>query len=396
MSVPAGRASAHDDGWGERSGFRRVSRWVLGRPLPSDPEERLGTDLVVGAGLAFFAFGALNLVATQLLLPLPDDSVVLSAWTTCVFMLGLVGALVGLRLGAPVRVGAHVICASSFVVVAGSTVLHGGIYSPVLILWAVLPQMVGILVGRAAAIGWLLLLVLALPAMHLAEQAGWLHSIAVAPETYFPSLVVILGTGCAAAASMAILHDRIHDSLRRSLEAERRKLRHAAGHDPLTELANRRLFEQMQEMALRRADRTKQRVALFVIDLDGFKPINDAHGHASGDHVLRVVAARLREFTRVSDSIARLGGDEFAILVELVDGDTAACVVAARIQEALALRLDVGEGADVEVSSSIGVALYPDDGATAAELHEAADTAMYAAKAAGGGRHCFFADRAAV
>ncbi len=375
-----------------RFGFHAVSRWVLDRPLPSEPAERLRADLVVGFALAFVVFGAFSLVSTQLVLPLPDDSVVLSAWTTATFMLGLIGALIALHLGAPVRFGAHVICGTTFLVVAASTIAHGGIASPVLILWAVLPQMAGILTGRRAAIAWAVLLVALAPAMHVAEAAGHLHVIPVSQDAWVPSLLVILATACGAAACMAVLHDRIQMGMREQLDAERKKLRHAAGHDPLTNVANRRLFEEMQTIALGRAARSKQHLVLFVLDLDGFKPINDAHGHAAGDDVLLAVAERLRGLTRITDAIARVGGDEFAILAEQIESPDAARAVAQRIEEALDVRLAMPDQSEVAVSFSIGAAIYPDDGETAAELNEAADLAMYSAKAAGGGRCCFYAD----
>ena len=256
-----------------------------------------------------------------------------------------------------------------------------------------LPIVAGILAGRGAAIGWSGAVVLVLLGMSQAERIGLLNPVPVSEATYLPSLISILAIACAAAAAAVVLYETTNLNLRRNLEDERQKLRYAAGHDPLTDLPNRRLFEELQQHALQRATRSKQKAALFVIDLDGFKPINDAYGHAAGDDVLQTVATRLREFTRATDSVARLGGDEFAILVEFLDSVETAALLASRLSETLMLQVEPEPGVSAEVSSSIGVALFPDHADTAEGLNEAADLAMYAAKAEGGDQHCVFDER---
>ncbi len=166
------------------------------------------------------------------------------------------------------------------------------------------------------------------------------------------------------------------------LEAKQRHLDHLAHHDPLTGLPNRLLFFDRLEQAIRHAHRRRQGVALLFLDLDQFKQINDTYGHDLGDRFLQEVARRLRHTVRESDTVARIGGDEFAVILE---GLHEATDVAAAVQHLIQVfskpvKLD---GQNFLASCSIGISLYPQDGADVATLLRNADTAMFRAKAAG-------------
>jgi diguanylate cyclase (GGDEF)-like protein/PAS domain S-box-containing protein len=162
------------------------------------------------------------------------------------------------------------------------------------------------------------------------------------------------------------------------VERERR-IRHEADHDPLTGLANRRTLERTLGAAVARAGAHGHEVAVLLLDLDGFKAINDAYGHATGDVTLREVAARLRRVVRERDLVARAGGDEFVVVLpDLARGDGVAQECAARVDAALAEPLSIGR-----VHAAVGVACFPDHGADAAALLAHADRAMYAQKAPG-------------
>ena len=160
------------------------------------------------------------------------------------------------------------------------------------------------------------------------------------------------------------------------------ELLHRAQHDQLTGLANRAAFDQALEHALARAQRTpERRIALLLMDLDGFKAINDTHGHLAGDVVLKTVAARMRKVQRKSDLVARLGGDEFACLVEDPAPD-ALDLLAIRLIEAIGEPVDIGDW-QVKVGCSIGIATYPNAATDARTLYEHADRAMYEVKTNG-------------
>ena len=136
---------------------------------------------------------------------------------------------------------------------------------------------------------------------------------------------------------------RLETDLRRVIELQE-ELRHAAMHDPLTELPNRTLFLDRTEHGLNLAGRNGQWPAVLYIDLDGFKPVNDTYGHEAGDQLLRTVATRLGTCLRNGDTAARLGGDEFAVLLEGPLSGEAVQEVVDRIQAALNVPVDLGDG----------------------------------------------------
>ncbi|MBA2253532.1 MAG: EAL domain-containing protein [Chloroflexi bacterium] len=166
------------------------------------------------------------------------------------------------------------------------------------------------------------------------------------------------------------------------------QLAHRALHDPLTGLPNRTLLMDRVGQALTRG-RSSNLVGLLFLDVDDFKSINDTLGHATGDRVLREVAARLKTCIRPQDTAARIGGDEFAVLLATLDGEGDAMVVADRIAASLAIPIEVESG-DLHVTASIGVATSADEVDGAEMLLRSADLAMYWVKSHGPGRSTVF------
>ncbi|MFK8029939.1 MAG: putative bifunctional diguanylate cyclase/phosphodiesterase [Gammaproteobacteria bacterium] len=175
-----------------------------------------------------------------------------------------------------------------------------------------------------------------------------------------------------------------------------------AYYDRLTGLPNRHLFSQELDDVLNDARTQKRQFAMMFVDLDRFKRINDTLGHSIGDELLKAVADRLQSCTRPSDGfvqvdgeyaddirLARLGGDEFVLMLDQVDGETAASKIADRVISALSLPFNC-KGHQLVVTPSIGIAFYPKDGRTKDELLMNADSAMYRAKAAGRNTHKFY------
>ncbi len=177
--------------------------------------------------------------------------------------------------------------------------------------------------------------------------------------------------------------------------SERKKqeaLRHQALHDALTDLPNRTLLYDRVAHGIRTAKRESRSLALLLLDLDRFKEINDTLGHHVGDLMLQEVAARLRQQVRESDTVARLGGDEFAILLSQVKDLDTVRQLSEKILKALAEPFD-RQGLTLEVSASIGIAMFPDHARQAAELIQRADVAMYAAKHAMSGHAVYDAEK---
>ena len=172
------------------------------------------------------------------------------------------------------------------------------------------------------------------------------------------------------------------------------EVRHSAMYDSLTGLARREFFAQMTRRAVAHANRHKEVLSLMFVDLDGFKEVNDALGHAAGDRLLKEVGARLRDTLREDDSlgrgqlldnedrIARLGGDEFTVLLTKLTLPENAGLVAQRMLDAVAAPYLV-DGQEVVVTISIGIAVFPQDGSTPEALLKSADLAMYTAKKEG-------------
>ena len=164
--------------------------------------------------------------------------------------------------------------------------------------------------------------------------------------------------------------------------------RHAAFHDSLTSLPNRALFIDRLEHGLAQARRHGWKLAVMFLDLDGFKKINDTHGHDAGDQVLKSIATRLTEITRDDDTVSRHGGDEFIYLLTEVKGERELTAIAEKILAAIQQPCDVGAGESAfaaNVSASVGIAVFPKDGDTAQALIARADKAMYRAKASKSG-----------
>jgi diguanylate cyclase (GGDEF)-like protein len=197
--------------------------------------------------------------------------------------------------------------------------------------------------------------------------------------------------------AMAELAER-NEELTREI-AERKLIeamvRHQASHDPLTGLPNRILFRDRLHGAIQRANRHYVRFALACIDIDGFKGVNDSHGHAAGDALLQEIAARLSAHLRSNDTVARLGGDEFALVLEELDDSRTALQLCeklcAALSEPYSLRVN-GEPVEVRVGASIGIAPYRPNGHADVDeqLLQAADHAMYEAKR-GGKNRCVLA-----
>lgn len=182
----------------------------------------------------------------------------------------------------------------------------------------------------------------------------------------------------------------LYGSLRRLSNEQRRaeqRFRHQALHDSLTGLPNRHAI--MEHLAARLADRDAVvalgGLALMLVDLDGFKEINDRHGHDGGDELLKQVAARARATLRDTDFVARLGGDEFLVVIPQVSDRETAALVAQKLIDAIGKPFALGQ-IEAQVGASIGIAIFPRDAGDREGLLKCADAALYQAKAAGRNR----------
>ncbi len=161
------------------------------------------------------------------------------------------------------------------------------------------------------------------------------------------------------------------------------QLKRSAHYDSLTDLPNRVLFSDHAKYAIAQAERYKTKLAVMYIDLDKFKPVNDTYGHNVGDLLLKAVAKRLRDCLRKSDTAGRIGGDEFIVLLPKIYKQQDMLHVAEKIRFALNQPFELYGYPTIHISSSIGIAIYPEHGCDEFQLSKNADKAMYTAKESG-------------
>ncbi|WP_206733749.1 putative bifunctional diguanylate cyclase/phosphodiesterase [Pseudoxanthomonas composti] len=218
-------------------------------------------------------------------------------------------------------------------------------------------------------------------ALHGGVSPQWLASL-VGTSTF-----AILGLALVTAVLDRRLQERTQ-KLSQSLQQANLELTHMALHDNLTKLPNRVLLEDRLGQAISKALRGSSKFALLFLDLDGFKAVNDVYGHQAGDRLLLQVARNLKSGLRQEDTLARLGGDEFVLLIEIGEPADAAAI-AEKMLERVGLAVMV-DGTELNVSGSVGIAIFGEDGHTARELMANADAAMYSAKEQGRNGYCFF------
>lgn len=232
------------------------------------------------------------------------------------------------------------------------------------------------------------------PALSVREYmvvAGHTWTLAMDTEAEFEARLgrggaaLIALTGVGLSLSLALLVWLMVTGRARALRlaaAMTEELRQMAQHDPLTKLPNRALFSDRLTQELARAQRERGQFALVFLDLDNFKPVNDNYGHAVGDQLLQQVAQRLQVATRAIDTTARIGGDEFVVLMSGLSKADMVLVLAEKIRQTLRQPFVV-QGHHLQISGSLGVAVYPDDGRDEITLTKSADDAMYRAKSSG-------------
>lgn len=221
---------------------------------------------------------------------------------------------------------------------------------------------------------------------------GFIASLAYPSREISPAEAVLLG-GIGAACVWTFISRRLKDAATDSLNfdqiaSEMQALRVLAMQDPLTHLPNRRVLLDAVDLATKMPPRHSRSHALFLLDLNGFKRVNDRYGHAVGDEVLKAVVSRFRRAARSNDLFARLGGDEFAVLSRDVD-ERDALSIGERFIDALSHNVQAA-GITHAIGVSIGAALFPGDGDTVEEIMRHADVAMYRAKASAESAMVFF------
>nr|MDP9122666.1 EAL domain-containing protein [Acidobacteriota bacterium] len=297
----------------------------------------------------------------------------LSWWLAALGALALVAVLGSIEMPSPARlltrVGVRSFCAGLAFVAAGAGVLRKGSG----------PVEVGGGLGRRL-IGSAFLLY-AIEQLHYSAVIG--ASYRFAGRLYFDYVAALRPFDFFLQSMMGLgmVIWLLEEERGRAFRASE-QIAHLEYHDSLTELANRNLFSDRLRLVMGRSNRGRSTVAVFLLDLDRFKAINESLGHRHGDELLKLVAERLRESLRQADTVARLGGDEFAIMVPALSGERDMIRLAEKILESMRRPFYL-EGRDIVVTTSLGISRYPEDGSDPEELLKKADVAMYQAKEGG-------------
>jgi len=324
-----------------------------------------------------------------------------------------------LRRWGSIEVASNLLLAGSYVVIVTSLAIVGGIRAP-LLHWTGLLPMLAVLMGtRRSAWTWTLISFATLGAFVCAENLGWrfpdeLGLARLEGSRLWVQRLVDVGSWITLLVAIALLYEARKEEQTRQLadknveleseidqrsRAEERN-QYLAHYDDLTALPNRRLFQQQLEAALDDAAASGRMVGVLFLDLDGFKEVNDTHGHAFGDRLLQQVAQRLRGCIRMSDSaarggpesgavVSRLGGDEFTVLLTELRSHQEAALVAHRILRTLERSFELGNH-EVFISASVGIALDRGGVDRVDDLLRSADLAMYHAKDQGRNNFQFF------
>lgn len=352
---------------------------LLPASLRSNPSDLMRGYILVGMICSNILVSLLVLLGILFYLDL-GDSTYIAVILTLMCMLGYFIALWMLVKTENYQLCSGFILAILTLVIFFAIQITGGyLESPILQLVLQLPVTAFLLLGLRPGINWLILTVcLCILSYSSAKfETGYVQLIGESSiDAMYISLQFIL---LIIVGGAMIIYETITSVLNRELHDEKNKFEHKASHDDLTGIANRFEFFRRLKMAIEEAEEREHKVGVVYIDLDGFKPVNDIHGHQIGDEALKVIAQRLKGILRLSDTTARLGGDEFALILPgiHVPGDVE--VIMPKILKAIKEPIFVEE-IEVVVYASCGVAIYPDHTNDHSVLCRYADVAMYQAK----------------
>jgi diguanylate cyclase (GGDEF)-like protein len=334
------------------------------------------------AALIIFSVLLIGVAASSLLTYAADGSVWISVLINFMLIAMNIALLAVIRHTGHYRICAAVeIMAIMTGVVVGIWVSGGIVASPVTQL-LILAPLLGYVFGGTRWGNWMVVAtLLAIAVFGLLHFRGYPFGQSIGPDTIDTSRMTITLLNLSVVAAMALVYERTTANLQHERDAEQQRYMRLAKIDPLTGLENRRNFDDEvgQRIELALAQDKLPHFTLCFIDLDGFKPVNDRHGHNIGDEVLRVVSNRLRSASRAVDVVGRHGGDEFMLMLDAVSDRATLDTMARRLIDSIGQPISTSVGM-ISVGASIGFAQFPGDATELDALKRAADVAMYEAK----------------
>lgn len=363
--------------------FRGAVRWVADSLIPPEcrvtEHETLRSRVLAVVLLSLLVFICLLYLGLAQLIPFAPVGAQLADHLITILGAGTFLSLLAFKVFRSRSLAANLFGFILWCVFFRAATLTGGIETPTLSLFILLPVLLGVTAGTRPGLYWTIAVCATWLSLLLAHRLGYQFTQLIIPENYNTALAISLSLTCVLVVLIVVQYELMNHVLRAGLARERANFEYLARHDQLTGLPNRRSFIQHWELALSRARRSNTRVAILFLDLDKFKGVNDQLGHGAGDCLLQEMGGRLQHLLRATDFVARWGGDEFAMIIENVSGAGDLERVAAKLVETIAQPVAI-DGRPVCVGVSIGAAVYPDQSEDAAELERLADEAMYEAK----------------
>jgi len=334
---------------------------------------------LIGQLIAYQAITAFTLTIVLFNSTLPLSGKLLAVLLQSAAALALNWLMRSLRRSGNLRYAAELTIATIFVVVQSGILMSGGpLVSPAISVIVVPPVIAICLVGRRHGLYWGIFVFALELVLLLAGILGVQYPNVMLPEQLEFNRLFGWATVFLALVGIVLVYETINNHLQRERDLQHERHEYLATHDLLTGLANRKqLIERLRAMLIR-VQRKSDVAAVVYLDLDGFKHINDTHGHEGGDRVLQIVAQRLQAVARKSDLLARIGGDEFAILMEDIGSVANAEHAVRRFQQVISQT--IAEFPDCPIGGSFGIAMVPTVSHDAMTLMQVADQAMYLAK----------------
>ena len=348
-----------------------------------NPADLMRAYILVGVVFMNVITGILCTIGIYAALELPLHTKAGIASALVLMNIGYIATLLVFRRTANHRVAGNFLISSLLFVISYPVFLSGGFNeSPIVPVLSILPVMGFLLLGLRSGLLWLLATALWCIALSWMAEHN-LFAIQMVPDEHSRHLlriglqVIFMASNCAALLVYEIMNER----LKLQLHAERNEFEQRASHDSLTGIPNRfEFFRRLGSGMIECQDR-KQKLAVLYIDLNGFKPINDRYGHQAGDQVLQTIAKRLQQTLRLSDTAARLGGDEFGLVLPGIHVPEDLLHIRTKVLQAVREPIKLADGNIVEISASMGAAIFPDDATEMNLLCSHADEAMYQNKA---------------
>lgn len=345
-------------------------------------EEHYRQRILVMTSMFWFACVLVLTVFVPLVVPLRPEGRVAAHLLFLATGTGVLASMMILRTWGNRILAMNVLLAIISVNFGAACFAFGGTQSPTYHLMIMAPVLAGIVGSTTLVFGWGALVLAFWTGILFAERSGVQFLQIIAPANHAVAMTMGYVASSFAIVSVMIIYAEMNKALRESLKESNTELAHLSSHDQLTLLPNRRFYEERMPLALQRAADHSSMVGLLIIDLNGFKKINDTHGHGAGDKLLTTVAERIQDNLRETDLVARLGGDEFVAVLEDMKSPDQITRIAHKLAQAIEQPVSIRQQ-PLSFGASVGVSIFPVDGRQQHELEEKADKAMYLAKKRG-------------